>query len=159
MCACAHLFLFQIMKYRPECLIPAGLVDMDSLIARWLTWLPIWEDEEETVHVYGYLCDLVEANNPAVLGGPSNTNLPRIVAAIARVFAEKGLSKSNEEEESAETAATGDKQAVNGSKSAPVVYDRCVAILRLIQGNSSVFEACMSQLPEKERQAVVESLS
>nr|CDS33564.1 importin 5 [Hymenolepis microstoma] len=149
----------KIMKYRPECLIPAGLGDMDSLIARWVTWLPIWEDEEETVHVYGYLCDLVEANNPAVLGGPSNTNLPRIVAAIARVFSEKGLSKSNEEEESAGVAA-GDKQhTVNGSKSAPVVYDRCVAILRLIQGNSSVFEACMSQLPEKERQTVVASLS
>lgn len=147
------------MKYRPECLAPAGFGDMDALIGRWLTWLPIWEDEEETVHVYGYLCDLVEANNPAVLGGPANTNLPRIVAAIARVFAEKGLSKDAEEEGSSEAAAGGDKSVVNGAKSASVVYDRCVAILRLIQGNASVFEACMSQLPEKERQAVVKSLS
>uniref|UniRef100_A0A0R3TTP8 TOG domain-containing protein n=1 Tax=Rodentolepis nana TaxID=102285 RepID=A0A0R3TTP8_RODNA len=149
----------KIMKYRPEALAPAGLGDMDSLIARWVTWLPIWEDDEETVHVYGYLCDLVEANNPAVLGGPSNTNLPRIVAAIARVFSEKGLSKSNEEEEGAGVAAGDQQHTVNGSKSAPVVYDRCVAILRLIQGNSSVFEACMSQLSEKERQTIVASLS
>ena len=27
----------------------------------WLTWLPIYEDTEETPHVYGYLCDLIES--------------------------------------------------------------------------------------------------
>ena len=91
--------LLQIMKYRPECLIPAGLTDMNELIARWLSWLPIWEDNEATEHVYGYLCDLVEANNSAVLGGAANSNLPRIVAAIARVIAENGLLRPEEEEE------------------------------------------------------------
>lgn len=126
------------MKYRAECLIPAGLTDLNALIVRWLSWLPIWEDGEETDHVYGYLCDLVEANNPAVLGGPSNTNLPRIVAAIARVFSEKSLFRPDEEEGSASASAAsggGDKQ-VNGAKSTPgtpSVYDRCVSILRLIQ--------------------------
>ncbi|VDK40821.1 unnamed protein product [Taenia asiatica] len=153
----------QIMKYRAECLIPAGLTDLNALIVRWLSWLPIWEDGEETDHVYGYLCDLVEANNPAVLGGPSNTNLPRIVAAIARVFSEKSLFRPDEEGGSAGASAAsggGDKQ-VNGAKStpgSPSVYDRCVSILRLIQANSTVYEACMAQLPEKERQAVVECL-
>ncbi|CDI96909.1 importin 5 [Echinococcus multilocularis] len=154
----------KIMKYRTECLIPAGLTDLNALIVRWLTWLPIWEDGEETDHVYGYLCDLVEANNPAVLGGPTNTNLPRIVAAIARVFSEKSLFRPDEEEGSASASAAsgaGDKQ-VNGAKSTPgtpSVYDRCVSILRLIQANSVVYEACMAQLPEKEKQAVIECLS
>ncbi|VDD82167.1 unnamed protein product [Mesocestoides corti] len=154
----------KMMKYRPECLVPAGLNDMNALIARWLTWLPIWEDEEETDHVYGYLCDLVEANNPAVLGGPSNTNLPRIVSAIARVFSEKALSRPDDEEGGASVAPNGvgsDKQ-INGDKSGSdvvSVYDRCVAILRLIRSNSTVFEACMAHLEEKERQAVVECLS
>lgn len=153
------------MKYRPDCLIPAGLTNMNELLARWLTWLPIWEDNEATEHVYGYLCDLVEANNAVVLGGPSNSNLPRIVSAIARVISEKGLLRPEEEEGDSTAAAAangaGDKQ-VNGAKSAlesPSVYDRCVSILRLIQSNSSVYEACMSQLSEKERKALAECLS
>lgn len=113
------------MKYRPECLANVG--DIETLIGRWLTWLPIWEDKEETDHVYGYLCDLVEANNQTLLGGASNVNLPSIVSAIARVLSEKALSRPDEEEE-AEKAVT----MQNGAKTISV-YDRCVAILRLIR--------------------------
>ncbi len=126
------------MKYRPECLAPAGFTDMDTLITRWLTWLPVWEDGEETDHVYGYLCDLVEANNVAVLGGPTNSNLPHIVSAIARVLSEKTLTRPDAEEEGAKAAAAAangaDKQ-VNGDKTgaATCVYDRCASILRLIR--------------------------
>ncbi|CAH8656425.1 unnamed protein product [Heterobilharzia americana] len=85
----------KIMKYRPECLPPA-LGGIDALIVRWLSWLPIWDDTVETEHVYGYLCDLLEANNPVVIG-PDNSNLPCIVRAIAESMSTGGLSDSNTE--------------------------------------------------------------
>ena len=31
-----------------------------EILPRWLTWLPVWDDEDEAVHIYGYFCDLVE---------------------------------------------------------------------------------------------------
>lgn len=49
------------------------------------SWLPVTEDEEEAPHVYGYLCDLIQANHPIVLGA-NNSNLPRIVAIIAEAL-------------------------------------------------------------------------
>ena len=44
------------------------------------------EDNDEAPFVYGFLADLVEANNPHILG-PNNANLPRIVAIIAEAIA------------------------------------------------------------------------
>ena len=43
----------KILKYGS---IPAA----NDILPRWLSWLPVWEDEDEAVHVYGYFCDLVE---------------------------------------------------------------------------------------------------
>ena len=43
----------KILKYGS---IPAA----NDILPRWLAWLPVWEDEDEAVHVYGYFCDLVE---------------------------------------------------------------------------------------------------
>lgn len=40
--------------------------------------------------VYGLLCDLVESDNPLVLG-PQGSNLPRIVHIIAETFVRKSL--------------------------------------------------------------------
>jgi len=33
---------------------------VNDILPRWLAWLPVWEDEDEAVHIYGYFCDLVE---------------------------------------------------------------------------------------------------
>ena len=52
--------------------------------------LPVWQDSDEVPYVYSYLCDLVEANQPAVLG-PNNMNLPRIIAVIAEAFARSAV--------------------------------------------------------------------
>ena len=38
----------------------------------------MYEDVDESPYVYGYLCELVEANHPAILGD-NNANLPRVV--------------------------------------------------------------------------------
>ena len=45
-----------VTKVLKHGLVPATA---DSL-SRWMSWLPVWEDTEEAVHIYGYLCDLVE---------------------------------------------------------------------------------------------------
>lgn len=50
-----------------------------------LSWLPVWEDTDEAPHVYGYLCHLIENNHPVILG-PSNANLPKLIAIIAEAF-------------------------------------------------------------------------
>ena len=43
----------KILKY-------GSVAAANDVLPRWLTWLPVWEDEDEAVHIYGYFCDLVE---------------------------------------------------------------------------------------------------
>ena len=38
-----------------------SMVNVNEIIPNWLTWLPVTEDHEEAPHVYGYLCELMEA--------------------------------------------------------------------------------------------------
>ena len=44
----------KICKYRP------GAVNANEIIPLFVSWLPVYEDEDEAVHIYGYLCDLIE---------------------------------------------------------------------------------------------------
>jgi hypothetical protein len=55
----------------------------------------VWEDVDEAPHIYGFLCDLVEANNVALLG-QDNANVPRIVAVMAEAFARDALNPTSE---------------------------------------------------------------
>ncbi|CAL8094141.1 unnamed protein product [Calicophoron daubneyi] len=149
----------KFMKYRPECL-PAALGGMNALIVRWLGWLPIWDDAVETEHVYGYLCDLLEANNPALLG-PDNANLPHIVKAIAEAMSAGGLSDNIDSDDRPKSStASGDhslstaqQNGFSGGEKLSA-YQRCVFILRHIQSNSSLVEACVNQLNEEQRKAI-----
>ena len=43
------------------CKYHGGLVNVNEILPHWLSWLPVWEDEDEAVHIYNYLCDLIEA--------------------------------------------------------------------------------------------------
>ncbi|CAH8670565.1 unnamed protein product [Schistosoma margrebowiei] len=144
----------KIMKYRPECLPPA-LGGIDALIVRWLGWLPICDDTVETEHVYGYLCDLIEANNPVVIG-PDNSNLPRIVRAIAESMSTGGLSDTNAEDNRSKLETVNETSGFNQQNGLekPSAYQRCVSILRHIQSNSSLVEVCVSQLNEEQRKAL-----
>ncbi|VDN02262.1 unnamed protein product [Thelazia callipaeda] len=72
----------KILKYNSR------MVDVNAVIPTFLSWLPIWEDPDETPHVYGYFADLIESNNPFVLG-ENNSNLPRLLTVIVEAF-EKG---------------------------------------------------------------------
>ena len=38
-----------------------GNINVDEILPVWLSWLPVTEDKEEAVHVYNFLCDLIEA--------------------------------------------------------------------------------------------------
>ncbi len=35
-------------------------IDVDKILALWLSWLPVWEDDEEIPHIYGFLYNLLE---------------------------------------------------------------------------------------------------
>lgn len=53
-------------------------VPAEALIPQWLSWLPITNNPDEGVHVYGYLCTLIENNHPAIA-----MNLPHVVRVLA----------------------------------------------------------------------------
>ena len=53
------------------------------------------EDVDESPFVYGYLCDLIEANHPLILGN-QNSNIPRIIEIFAEAFSVEVLLPSNE---------------------------------------------------------------
>lgn len=52
------------------------------LLRDWLSWLPVTEDKEEAAHVYGFVGDLIESNDPVILG-ENNVNLPSVICLIA----------------------------------------------------------------------------
>lgn len=109
-------------------------LNVDEIISHWITWLPIWEDEDEAPHIYSYLCDLVEANHPIVLG-PNHANLPRVISIIAEAFNKEVLDAESE------------------------VYQRMLNIVRQVQGNQVVFEACLSQLNADQQQVLQQALT
>jgi len=115
----------KICKYLPTA------INVDEVLPHWLTWLPVWDDEEESVHVYNYLCDLVEANNPQILG-ENNQNLPVIMRIIAEAF---------------------HKEAVDNNISV-----RMANIVRQVQGNNELFQACLAVLNEEQQGALLKAL-
>lgn len=93
------------------------------------SWLPVVEDEEEAPHVYGYLCDLIQSNNPIILGA-NNANLPRIVTVIAEAFAHDVIPANHD------------------------VGRRMVEIVKQIEANPDVFQAVLGVLSEEQKQAL-----
>ncbi|CAG5078833.1 Similar to Ipo5: Importin-5 (Mus musculus) [Cotesia congregata] len=78
----------KILKYNSK------MVNVDEMLPHWLSWLPVTEDEDEAPHVYGYLCDLIEANHPVVLG-PNNEHLPRLIFYFAEAFLKEASNEVN----------------------------------------------------------------
>ncbi|KAG7268938.1 hypothetical protein CRUP_002934 [Coryphaenoides rupestris] len=75
----------KVMRFRPEC------ANVPEILPHWLAWLPLNEDKEEAAHTFDFLCDLMESNNPIVLG-PDNSNLPKIFLIIAEGVANESTS-------------------------------------------------------------------
>uniref|UniRef100_A0AC35TWV0 TOG domain-containing protein n=1 Tax=Rhabditophanes sp. KR3021 TaxID=114890 RepID=A0AC35TWV0_9BILA len=100
----------------------SSLINVEEVIPIFMSWLPIWEDEEESPFVYGYLCDLIEANNVQVIG-ENHGNLPQIVNIITEAFVRGAFGTANEAEET--------KQ-------------RLLNILKSLAGNEQLFTATIS---------------
>jgi len=109
-------------------------VNMDQILPMWFSWLPVTEDVDEAPFVYGFLADLVERNNPHILGA-NNSNLPRVVAVIAEALAVDVLPPDH------------------------AARQRIVSIVKQVQGNAGVFEACVAGLNEPQKKAIQEILN
>lgn len=118
----------KILKYNNKA------INVDDMIQHWLTWLPVVEDEEESPHVYGYLCDLIQANHPIVLG-PNNENIPTLIRIFSEAFFRDAVPTDN-----------------------PVTI-RILNIVRQIQTNEPLFQLCIAGLSTNQQQALHEALS
>lgn len=118
----------KILKYNKS-----ALPNVDEIINVWFSWLPVTEDSDEAPHIYGYLCELIQANHPIILGA-NNCNLPRIVSIIAQAFANKVV------------AAISD------------VGSRMLGIVKQVESNPEVFQACASQLTPEMQHALQEAI-
>ncbi|KAL3309623.1 Importin-5 [Cichlidogyrus casuarinus] len=135
----------KFLKYRPEIFEQDSKVK-DEILTKWLDWLPVWEDLAEIEHVYNYLCDLVEANNPIILG-PGNSNLPKICVAIVKCIALDGLTPTTGVEDSFESSSPN-------SESSPTVWTRCLRLIEQMQSNNKVFSACLDHLTLDEKEVL-----
>lgn len=91
--------------------------------------MPVTEDEEEAPHVYGYLCDLIQANHPIILGA-NTSNLPRIVCIIAEALYRDVINPAHE------------------------VGRRMLEIVKQIEQSPDVFQACLATLSADQKNAL-----
>ncbi|XP_038050344.1 importin-5-like [Patiria miniata] len=108
-------------------------LNLEELLPVWLSWLPVTEDKEEAVHVYSFLCDLIESNNPIILG-VNNSNLPNLLAILAESFSSDALCEDEN------------------------VLHRCIHIVKQIQSNNELWAACATQLATEHQQALFDAL-
>lgn len=108
-----------------------GMVNVNEIIPNWLTWLPVTEDHEEAPHVYGYLCELMEVNHPALLG-ENNQNIPLIVKIVAEAL------------------------ACEVFENYPDLASRIKTILSQIQTNETMWNACVTQLDDRLKNALAQ---
>ncbi|KAK4832074.1 hypothetical protein QYF61_020630 [Mycteria americana] len=118
----------KIMKFKPDC------VNVEEVLPHWLSWLPLHEDKEEAVHTFNYLCDLIESNNPVVLG-PNNSNLPRIFGIIA------------------------DGEIHEAIKHEDPCTKRLANVVRQVQTSGGLWTECISQLNADQQAAIQELLN
>lgn len=90
------------------------------------------EDDDEAPHVYGFLCDLIQANHPVIIGA-NNSNLPRIVSIIAEAFRNEAVALTNPEAQ------------------------RMINIVKQIESNPELFQACIAQLTPEQNNALQEA--
>ncbi|KAJ8282166.1 hypothetical protein COCON_G00046850 [Conger conger] len=118
----------KVMKFRPEC------ANVTEILPHWLSWLPLNEDKEEAVHTFNFLCDLIESNNPIVLG-PENSNLPKIFSIIADGVVNESIKRED-----------------GCSK-------RLANVIRQVQTSGGLWTQCVSTLTEAQQKALQDLLS
>uniref|UniRef100_A0A4W5L6I0 Karyopherin (importin) beta 3 n=1 Tax=Hucho hucho TaxID=62062 RepID=A0A4W5L6I0_9TELE len=118
----------KVMRFRPEC------ANVNEILPHWLSWLPLNEDKEEAVHTFDFLCDLIESNNPIVLG-PDNANLPKIFQIIAEGVANESV------------------------KSEDACSKRLANVIRQVQGSGGLWTQCVAMLNETQQKAIQDLLN
>uniref|UniRef100_A0A8L0DQE9 TOG domain-containing protein n=1 Tax=Oncorhynchus mykiss TaxID=8022 RepID=A0A8L0DQE9_ONCMY len=118
----------KVMRFRPEC------ANVNEILPHWLSWLPLNEDKEEAVHTFDFLCDLIESNNPIVLG-PDNANLPKIFQIIAEGVANESV------------------------KSEDACSKRLANVIRQVQGSGGLWTQCVTMLNETQQKAIQDLLN
>ncbi|XP_034029930.1 importin-5 [Thalassophryne amazonica] len=118
----------KVMRFRSEC------VNVNEVLPHWLSWLPLNEDKEEAAHTFDFLCDLIESNNPIVLG-PDNSNLPKIFIIIA-----DGVSNES-------------------VKSEDACSKRLANVVRQVQVSAALWTQCVSTLNETQQKAIQDLLN
>lgn len=113
--------------------------------------LPVTEDDEEAPHIYGYLCDLIQGNHPIILGN-NNSNLPRIVALIGDAFYHGVIQIITPTNENIDNMRMDYVQRNNE------VAGRLLNIVKQIQGNPDVFNACIQFINDQQKSALDEAM-
>ncbi|XP_018786475.1 PREDICTED: importin-5 isoform X1 [Bactrocera latifrons] len=114
----------KILKYNSS-----AIPNVNEIINVWFSWLPVTEDADEAPHIYGYMCDLIQANHPIILGN-NNSNLPRIVSIIAQAFVTKVVAPLSD------------------------IGTRMLGIVKQVESNPEVFQACASILTPEQQYAL-----
>lgn len=117
----------RILKYCPQ------IANHQDLLKCWVDWLPIWEDEDEVPFVMEYLLELIEQNNQTVMGANSS-NLPRLVAVVAEVFARTVIEVNSD------------------------VGRKCTMFLKQIHANPAL-NGCLASLTMPQQKAVQEVIA
>ncbi|XP_049610535.1 importin-5 [Syngnathus scovelli] len=118
----------KVMRFRPEC------ANVNEILPHWIRWLPLNEDKEEAVHTFDFLCDLIESNNPIVLG-PDNSNLPKLFAIIADGVANESV------------------------KSEDACSKRLANVVRQVQMSGGLWSQCIVALSETQQKAIQDLLN
>lgn len=104
-------------------------VAVNEILPTWFSWLPVYDDSEETPFTYGYLCDQVESNNEIILG-VNNCNIPRIIQVIVDCFIRDGIDMDN------------------------LVAKRMINICKHVQSNEQMMQGCLSMLAPDQKECL-----
>ncbi|CRK99390.1 CLUMA_CG012554, isoform A [Clunio marinus] len=136
----------KILKYNST-----AITNPDEIVNVWFQSLPVTEDDEEAPHIYGYLCDLIQSNHPIILGN-NNSNLPRIVALIGDAFYHGVIQIITPTNENIDNMRMDYVQRNNE------VAGRLLNIVKQIQGNPEVFNACIQFINDQQKAALDEAM-
>lgn len=117
----------RILKFCPQ------IQNYVELLKCWVDWLPIWEDLTEVPIVIEFLLQLIESNNPTVMGNESS-NLPKLVGIAAEVLARSVLDTDSN------------------------VGKKLVMFLKQVHANPNM-RACLNSLTVNQQKAVQEVLT
>lgn len=116
-----------------------GNADLSQIVPAFMSWLPTFNDQEESVAIYSYFADLVESMSPLVLG-PDNNNLPNIMKIMVVAFHNDAFEETPEAE---------------------VVKNRLRTLLKSLQQDNNIFQMCIqaANLEEEEQRTLQQLLA